>query len=169
MQLYQHFGNHHTKQTAKTRFECNVPGAGIVSPKTSALKLYSLFAFCLLATVSFSSCKKDKHSDEQELYGTWVNRNAPGDTLVFMKKNNRNILSMSNTFNPTMTVRNEVEYTFADQKLVVNTSIVSSAPRQEISSFNWIEKNKTFEINGFQLYLFMSSTLTKFVYVKIKD
>jgi hypothetical protein len=169
MQLYQDLCNHHPKQTPKNLLRCNVPGAAIVSPKTTALKLYSLFAFCLLATISFSSCKKDKYSTEEALYGTWVNRNAPGDTLVFMKKNQQHILVMNNSFNPSLPIKTEVGYTFKNDKLSVNTSVVSSAPLREISSFTWLEKGKTFEIKGFQLYLFMSSSLTKFVYVKVKD
>jgi hypothetical protein len=134
------------------------------------VKLYTVFAFSLLAMVSFSSCKKDKKSStEGELYGTWVNRNSPGDTLIFMNKNQKNIVSINLSFNPTLPVRRELEYTYQDGRLDINTSMASSAPLQQISTFTWLEKGKVFEVNGFQLYLFMSSTLTKFVYVKIKD
>lgn len=168
MQLYQHFGFLIPNQSRKNRFLCNGQTAYIVSRKTPAVKLYPLFAFCLLAIVSFSSCRKDKKSStEEELYGTWVNQNAPGDTIIFLNKNNKNIVSVNLSFNPTLAVRKEMEYTFKDSRLDINTSPVSSAPLQQISSFTWIEKGKRFEIKGFQLYLFMSSSVTKFVYLKV--
>lgn len=57
----------------------------------------SLIAFAFLAI----KCTKDAGTSgsESELYGTWARGPDFGDTLQFIRKNNRNIMRKAESFN----------------------------------------------------------------------
>ncbi len=113
-----------------------------------------------------SACSKNNNSDESLLYGTWVKGANAGDTLWFMRKDGKNIMRSNQSFNPGLAAYTEVEYSFKDGKLQKVLPLSSSA-LSGIDSFAWIEEGKKFELLGYQLYMFMSSTATKFAFTKI--
>ena len=116
-------------------------------------------AVCL----NFACTKNDSSGSAAAFYGTWIKGTQPGDTLWFMKKGGKDMLKYNMSFNPQMTNYVEVEYAYQNNKLSVAT--MSSTPT-EISSFIWKEPNHSFQLAGYQLYMFMSSTLTTFTFVK---
>jgi len=123
----------------------------------------SVITIALLST----GCKKNKVQDEAALYGTWVKGPNAGDTLWFMKKNNQYILRQNESFNAAMPVYTEKEYRFRDGKLGIKLYSPSSQEYYPISSFTWTQPGSEFSLQGIQLFLFMSSTLTYFTYRKI--
>ena len=123
----------------------------------------SVITITLLST----GCKKNKVQDEAVLYGTWVKGANAGDTLWFMKKNNQYILRQNESFNATMPVYSEKEYRFRDGKLGIKLYSPSSQDYYPIGSFTWTQAGSEFTLQGSQLFLFMSSTLTYFTYRKV--
>ena len=119
-------------------------------------------AFALLAI----ACSKNDNDNESLLYGTWVKGTQTGDTLWFLRKAGKNIMRSNQSFNPGLTMYKDEEYAFKNGKLSRVLAPVSSA-FSHIDSFTWKQEGKEFEVLGYQLFLFMSSTLTKFTYTKV--
>jgi hypothetical protein len=128
------------------------------------IALFSVIAFAFLAI----GCTKDAGTSgsEPELYGTWAKGPNFGDTLQFMRKNNRNIMRKTESFNAAMPVYSETEYRFRDGKLSTRVSS-SSQDYFPVTSFTWTQAGSEFTILGFQLYFFISSSTTLFTYRKI--
>jgi hypothetical protein len=131
------------------------------------MKLSIIPAFLVLSTLFLCSCTKDKEEID-ELRGTWVNQNTPRDTLVFSRKNGKYLLNYNNSFNPSLPVRTELEYSLKDSVLTLIPPVTSSAPVYNIKSFKWIKRGEEFKILGIELYMFMASTVAEHQYKKIK-
>jgi hypothetical protein len=129
--------------------------------------MHRLFTFLCAVTVllAVASCSKS-NNNSNTLQGVWVNENLPNDTLRFVQKFGKNILQVNMSFNPALPTYTEYEYKFVDGKLWVALAPTAS-PDHPIDSFTWIDQGKKFEILGFQLYLFMSSSTTHFRYHKV--
>jgi hypothetical protein len=119
----------------------------------------------LACTLLVTACAKNNNSSNI-LYGVWVNENLPTDTLRFVLQSGKNMLQLNMSFNTSLPAYTAYEYSFVDGKLSVAMD-APSGPFRQIDSFVWIEQGKTFEILGFQLYTFMSSSVTRFRYRKI--
>ena len=119
-------------------------------------------AFALL----HAACSKNDNGNESLLYGTWIKGSQTGDTLWFLRKDGKNIIRSNQSFNPGLTMYKDEEYAFKNGKLSRVLLPVSSA-FSHIDSFTWTQEGKEFEILGYQLFLFISSTLTKFTYTKV--
>jgi len=125
--------------------------------------IFSVIAFALL----LAACSKEHTGTESVLYGTWVKGPNFGDTLQFMRKNNQNIMRQTMSFNAGMPVYTENEYRFRNGKLSIKLYSPSSEEYYPITSFTWLQSGSEFKIQGSQLFIFMSSTLTYFTYRKI--
>jgi hypothetical protein len=128
-------------------------------------RLYAAFAIVIFSFL-FIGCGKNSvpaSGSEFELYGKWARRSNPGDTLEFLRKNNRNIMRKleSSSQGP---FYSETEYRFADGNLGLKY-----APGEYtlINSFIWTQPGIEFTILGFQVFLYMSSPTTVFTYRKI--
>ena len=146
-------------------YSCNAPPLFLVIHKSPLmLRLFVLLSIAMVMLVC--ACSKSNTGEESVLYGSWVNNGVPGDTLQFMHKNNRDVLRFNNSFNPTLPVYTEVAYTYKNGKLQVGL-YGAGEPLKAINSFIWKQPSKEFDILGYQLYLFMSSSVTHFTYTKI--
>jgi hypothetical protein len=126
--------------------------------------IIAMIGFALLLT----ACTKSKNdNNEAALYGTWVNNNAPNDTLWFMNKGGKNILRYNNSFNTGAPMYSEAEYFFKNGELSFALGGPSGITRL-IDSFTWKQENKEFDILIYQLYLFISSSSTHGSYTKIQ-
>jgi hypothetical protein len=125
-------------------------------------------AFTLIAfTLIFVSCKKDYTQPETVLSGTWIKGTNAGDTLQFMRKNNKNILRYNMSFNTTLAAFTEVEYTYQDGKLGIKLYSPTLQDFYPINSFTWRQVGSEFEIHGIELFPILSSTQVYFTYRKI--
>lgn len=113
------------------------------------------------------ACKKDNTNDEAALYGDWIKGTNYGDTLQFMKKNNRNIMRMNMSFNPLLQAYTESEYRLKNGKLEIKRFAPMSEEFYPIDSFAWTEAGREFKIQGIQLYMFLASTGVHFTFRKI--
>jgi hypothetical protein len=129
--------------------------------------LFALIAFTVVTLTA--SCDKDSDNKNEEaiLYGTWVKGPNSGDTLVFSRKNGRNVLKMNMSFNPLMYAPTEREYRLINGKLEIKMGAGIGDPYWTIESFEWKIPGQQFEMLGFQLYMFMSSSIAKFTFTKI--
>lgn len=71
------------------------------------------------------------------------------------------------SFNAGLSVYSEKEYMFRDGKLSIKMFAPALQDFYPIDSFTWTQAGREFKIQGIQLYMFMSSTLTYFTYRKI--
>jgi len=146
-------------------FRATFPPSPLSTQKTTMGRLSMIACIaCLLAL----ACTKSKtgNNPEAALYGVWVNGNVSNDTLWFMNKGGKNILRYNNSFNAAAPAYTEVEYFFKNGEL----SFVLGGPSgivKLIDSFTWKQENKQFDILIYQLYLFISSSITHGVYNKI--
>jgi hypothetical protein len=118
----------------------------------------------------FTGCAKNKTNDftgsESELYGVWVKGPNPGDTLEFMRKNNKNIMRRLELFNAGIPTYSEREYRYQDGKF--GAKYYSSADDfYQINSFAWTQAGREFTLLAFQLLPIISSTTTWYTYRKI--
>ena len=127
----------------------------------------SLIAISMILVLSFlAGCKKDKTTDEPDLYGTWVKGANMGDTLWFMKKNVQHIIRMPESSNPLMPLYSEKGYRFRNGALSIKLAAPTSQELFPITSFNWTDPRKEFTIQNSELFIFMSSMIT-YKYKKI--
>ena len=141
---------------------CNAVALVFVNPKNPSMP--RLFICLSLAIACFcTACSKNDADNENIMYGTWVKGTHAGDTLVFMRKNGQDILKSNQSFNPNLPTYKESEFSYSNNKLSV--ALISS--KAEISSFAWKQQGKVFELNGYELFPFMSSTVSVFTYTKV--
>lgn len=126
--------------------------------------LYSMLV--ITAITLAAACSKDSDNPEAALYGTWVKGSNTGDTLYFYRKNGQDMMLSNQSFNPSMYAPVERPYKYKSGKLFIAYSY-SPLVYDTIKSFTWKTPGSQFEINGFELYMFMSSTMTKFTFTKI--
>jgi hypothetical protein len=119
-------------------------------------------AACII-TVLALACSKHDTRDESVLYGTWVDSNNPGDTLRFVRENNQNVMQIIQTSGPTP--YSELVYTYVEGKLGL-LLIGASQPNKTINSFTWTQQNKSFDMEGYELYPLLS-TVTHLTYKKV--
>jgi hypothetical protein len=118
-----------------------------------------------------ASCDKDPDGPDEEsiLHGTWVKGSNTGDTLVFYGRGGKHYMKSNQSFNPTMYAPVEQEYVMRNGKPAfryLGTGVMGRA-EFTIESFTWKVPGREFELLGFQLYMFMSSSQTKFTFVKV--
>jgi hypothetical protein len=125
----------------------------------------------LIIVISFASilisCKKEHIQSENVLFGTWVKGTNAGDTLQFMRINNKNILRYNISFNAAMPAFKEVEYKYQDGKLGIKLYYPTVQDFYPINSFTWKQVRSEFEIQGIELFSILSSTQVYFTYRKI--
>lgn len=127
-----------------------------------------LYSILVITAITFAAaCSKDSDKPEAAFYGTWIKGSNTGDTLRFYQKNGKNIMWSNQSFNPGMHAPFEQEFKFIDGKLAFQPAWSGGLQYHPIESFAWKIPGRKFEINGFELYMFMSSTLTKFTFTKI--
>jgi hypothetical protein len=124
-----------------------------------------LIAFTGIALFT-GACKKKNDSDPGILYGTWVKGINAGDTLVFINKNGKKILAYNPSFNATQPTYTETGFDYQNGKLYL-APFSGSTALSEINSFTWKQYGKEFEVQGIQLFSFLSSTQVMFNYKKI--
>ena len=117
--------------------------------------------------IIFTSCQKSKDHNAGELYGVWVKGSNFGDTLWFMKKNGQDVMRINESFNPGMPAYTEKEYQFIDGKLRIQNYAPASTDFYDIDSFTWTQMGTEFKVLGYQLFSFMSSTMTQFTFHKL--
>jgi hypothetical protein len=129
------------------------------------MKFTGLIPFVLILLV-LGSCNKDS-SSATNLTGTWIKGTNVADTLYFIQKNDQNILRYRISFNPATGGFAEHEYAIRNGKLALKNFMGGGNDFYTVESFNWLHTGKEFELLGYQLFPFMSSTLAKFTYKKI--
>ena len=124
----------------------------------SSLIIVIAFAFI------FVSCKKEY--TQSDLSGTWVKGSNAGDTLQFLRKNNKDILCYNISFNATMPAFKEAEYKYEGGKLSVKLYSPTLQDFYPINSFTWKHAGSEFEIRGIELFSILASTDVYFTYRK---
>jgi hypothetical protein len=124
------------------------------------------FFLCIILCITLViACGRDGRmsGNEEDLYGIWAKGPNHGDTLVFLRVNNKNILRYSASFNPGFPAPVETEYYLSGEKLSLK-DYWGIGPSQggayKIESFKWKQKGQEFEVLGPQIYPFMSAMVT---------
>ena len=134
--------------------------------KKDMLKTIIFFAF-IVATALCACTKKDSEEVGDTIEGVWVKGSHIGDTLRFYKKNGKNVVAYNMSFNTLMPAPTEREYLLKDGKF--SLQLLDRSNRfHPIESFKWKEVNKEFEVEGIELFPFMSSMRTYFTYRRIQ-
>jgi len=131
------------------------------------MKRIAIIPAVIILAVLFTGCEKNNAGGEAALYGVWVKGSSFGDTLWFMKKNGYDILRKAESFNAGMPVYSEKQYRFENGRLRIQIFAPSSPDFYDIDSFTWTQLGTEFKVQGIQLFMFMSSTNTYFIYHKL--
>ena len=127
------------------------------------MKQFLVLFFTVAAITFFAGCKKDQQQFDESLFtGTWVKGSNAGDTLLFGKKNDMNILSYNVSFNADLPFVAKIEYDYKNGKLELKRTYTNDKTFYPIQSFIWREQGKEFEITAIELFPVISSTDTKF-------
>lgn len=126
-------------------------------------------AICIvmIAVLPFVSCKKNASGDEAILNGTWIKGSQPGDTLQFLRRNNKNILRYNISFNSAVAAYTETEYSYRDGKLSLRPFSPVVQDFYPVSSFAWRQLGNQFQVQGIELFSFLASSSLYFIYRKI--
>lgn len=130
------------------------------------MKTIFVIVLNIFAALSFliAACTKDKSaSDESLFYGKWESN--VGDTIIFLQREGRNIFQYG-TFN-LPSVPREVGFSYENNKLALKNDMSNPEKLQMLNSFKWVHNRTTFEVQGVDMYSFMSSTSTWFSFTKI--
>ena len=76
-------------------------------------------------------------------------------------------MRVNQSFNPGVTAYIERLYQFSNGQLKLQYGAGAVADFYHINSFEWTVPGREFEIQGVQVYSFMSSTLTRFTFRKV--
>jgi len=134
--------------------------------KKERMKRLSFLTIVISLAAILISCKKEAAS-ETILSGTWIKGPNAGDTLQFMRINNKNILRYSISFNPALPAYKEMEYKYHNGKLSVQLSAPTLRDFYPINSFTWKQVGSEFQIQGIELFPILSSTQVYYTYRKI--
>ncbi len=118
-------------------------------------------------TLTIASCKKEQEIEDTLFRGTWIKGANPGDTLYFTRNNGKNVLRYNASFSPATGGFTETEYSYQNSKLSLRNFMAAQNDFYIIQSFNWKQEGKEFEVLGYEIFPFMSSTLTRFAYRKV--
>jgi hypothetical protein len=122
-------------------------------------------ACCFLIAIFIFSCKKDKETAESVFFGKW--KASYGDTIEFRRVNGKNILNYDRSLNPTMPLTTGIEYSYRDGKLGIKDGLASFGSYRVLQSFKWLDEGRSFEVQGVEWFVFLSSTGTYFTFTKI--
>jgi hypothetical protein len=117
--------------------------------------------------IFFTGCSKEDTASESALFGTWVKGSNAGDTLRFMRKDNKYIMLQNESFNAGLPRYTEKEYRFRNGQLSIKIFAPVSQEFYPLDSFSWTQVGEEFTVQGIQLFMFMSSTQTYFTYRKL--
>jgi hypothetical protein len=152
------------KSNGSGNFFVNRPNAPLLMPRL----LYSLLVITVITLAT--ACSKDSDSPETAFYGMWIKGTHTGDTLYFYKKNGQHIMRSNQSFNPLMYAPVERVYKYDGGKLIIAYPYASLGlpfTYDTIESFTWKATGRQFEVNGIELYMFMSASSTKFTFTKV--
>lgn len=124
--------------------------------------------FILLALAAFGCSKDDSPQDASYLYGTWIKGTAVGDTIIFYKSGDKNLMKYAASFNPQLPMYATSEYRYENDRLETKGYPGMGTDFRAIQGFAWKRSGFEFELQGSELYPFMASILTKFSYNKVK-
>jgi len=124
-------------------------------------------AILLLASIVFLvSCDKDQDGDNPSVfYGAW--KTSYGDTIVFLQQDNKNIVRYNASMNPSMPMHHAHEYNYNNGKFYINRTPADASGLQELTSFQWLDRGRSFQLQGMQWFMFLASTQTQFTFTKI--
>ena len=128
--------------------------------------IFIAVAFTFMA-LSFGGCSKEQETKATLLTGTWMRGTNAGDTLIFTINNDKNVLRYNNSFNPALPANTETEYKYQQSKLSLRNFMTAQNDFYIIQSFKWNQEGKEFEVLGYEIFPFMSSTITRFTYKKV--
>jgi hypothetical protein len=120
-----------------------------------------------VSALTMASCKKGQEMENLLLTGTWIKGTNAGDTLYFTKTNGKNVLRYNASFNPAAPAVTEIEYNYQNSKLSLRNFMATQDNFYILQSFSWKQEGKEFEVLGYELFPFMSSTQTRFTYSKV--
>lgn len=125
-----------------------------------------VFILSIVIGFVFLGCHKNNSDPPNLLYGKWSKGINWGDTLFFYQKDGRNKLLYQVSFNPAFPAPAETDYSYANDKLEIG--LFRGGALKPIESFKWIQYGQEFEIQGLELYSFMSSTQVYFRYHRLQ-
>jgi hypothetical protein len=131
------------------------------------MRKHILLAGCyFLIAISIFSCKKEKGTGTESFLGKW--KTSYGDTILFARVNGKNMITYDRSMNPSMPLTSDYEYAYQNNKLGIKDGIASiPGGFRFFQSFKWLDRGRSFEIQGVEWFLFLSSSGTYFTFTKI--
>jgi len=131
------------------------------------MKKQTLLATCyFLIAVLLFSCKKEKGVSSEIFLGKW--KTSYGDTIAFSRVNGENIVSYDLSMNPAMPANRDFEYSYRNGKLGIKDGFSSSFNGfRYLQTFKWLDEGRSFEVQGAEWLLILSSTSVYFTFTKI--
>jgi hypothetical protein len=128
-------------------------------------KLSSVIMLLTVTIIASISCTRDNQpAADPSLYGSW--KTSYGDTITFSKENGKDILTYNMSLNAVLPVHTKKAYSFQNDKLSIHDG-PSATDFRTINTFKWQEKGRSFEVQGIEWFMFLSSTATWFTFTKI--
>jgi hypothetical protein len=124
----------------------------------------SVLTLIVATLFTLASCSKDKNPSGASLfYGKW--KSNAGDTITFSQKNGENVFTYGSFNLPSLP--SEVGFSYQNNKLGLKDDLANPSRLRALETFKWIQQGTSFEVQGADMYLFMSSTSTYFTFTKI--
>jgi len=128
-----------------------------------AISVTLITAAIIAALLSIASCSKSKDAADVSLfYGTW--RSNAGDTLTFFQSSGKNNCDAGK--GSPAPVNREIEFSYSNNKLGLKDGAGEPGKFRILKTFAWIQKGSSFEVQGNDIYCYMSS-LSTYTFIKI--
>lgn len=122
------------------------------------------FIFITVVAGLLIACSKNNENNASQLYGAWAKGNQPGDTIVFMNDGGRHIVQFAASNVAGVPGYSRYDYRYRQKKLFIS---MSATEEYLCNSFSWVQEGKSFQLQGNDLYWYMSSIAPKYVYTKV--
>lgn len=124
-----------------------------------------LFCLSLGFSTILLSCNKDNTGENNSLYGKW--KTSYGDTITFAKENSNDILIYDASLNPVLPVDTKTDFRYVNGKLEIKR-YPGFDDFYRLETFKWKTEGQSFEVQGLEWFMFISSTTTYFTFTKIQ-
>lgn len=125
----------------------------------------SLLVCLVVLSIVLLSCKKDNMAEYDMLYGKW--KTSYGDTITFARENSNDILTYDVSLNPVLPVDTKTDFRYINGKLEIKR-YPGLTDFSKLETFKWKNIGQSFEVQGVEWFMFLSSTLTYFTFTKIE-
>jgi len=133
------------------------------------LRLILFVPLLLPAAILITGCSSSGVTGETTFYGTWTKGVYAGDTIIFSRKNGKNIMRYNGSFNASLPVYIETEFAVRNEGLYIAPFALpptGGTALNPVEGFTWITPGRKFSMQANQMWPILSLYPAYFTFIK---